>query len=108
VLRCSHDIAYLLLYVDDIVLTGSIPGLLQHIIGRLRDEFTVKDMGELRFFLGIDVKRQTYTGWLLSVPGAVRGGNTRPGRHDQLPSCLDSRGLKRQASCRWRRNRQRQ
>jgi hypothetical protein len=65
VLRRGRDIAYLLLYVDDIVLTGSTPGLLQHIIGRLRDEFAVKDMGELRFFLGIDVKR-TRDGFYLS------------------------------------------
>jgi hypothetical protein len=57
VLRRGHNIAYLLLYVDDIVITGSGTRLLQHIVDRLHDEFTVKDMGELHFFLGIDVKR---------------------------------------------------
>jgi hypothetical protein len=46
-----------LLYVDDIVLTGSSPHLLQSIVDRLRFEFAVKDMGALHFFLGIDVKR---------------------------------------------------
>jgi hypothetical protein len=30
--------------------------LLQNIVDRLRAEFAVKDMGPLRFFLGIDVK----------------------------------------------------
>lgn len=57
VLHRRNDIAYLLIYVDDIVLTGSSPGLLQHVIDRLRAEFTVKDLSELRFFLDIDVKR---------------------------------------------------
>jgi histone deacetylase 1/2 len=36
VLQRGHDIAYLLLYVDDIVLTGSSPMLLQHIVDHLR------------------------------------------------------------------------
>jgi hypothetical protein len=31
----GNAITYLLLYVDDIVLTGSDPGLLQHIVARL-------------------------------------------------------------------------
>ena len=65
VLRRGHDIAYLLLYVDDIVLTGSSPALLQDIIQRLKLEFAVKDLGDLRFFLGIDVKR-TAEGFCLS------------------------------------------
>jgi hypothetical protein len=65
VLRRGKDTAYLLLYVDDIVLTGSSSSLLQHIVDRLRAEFAVKDMGPLRFFLGIDVKR-TKDGFYLS------------------------------------------
>jgi hypothetical protein len=60
VLRRGSEIAYLLLYVDDIMLTGSSTALLQHIIDRLRAEFMLKDMGPLRFFLGIDVKRSTH------------------------------------------------
>jgi histone deacetylase 1/2 len=65
VLRRGGDIVYLLLYVDDIVLTGSSTGLLQHVVDRLRAEFAVKDMGELWFFLDIDVKR-TADGFYLS------------------------------------------
>ncbi|XP_066319594.1 uncharacterized mitochondrial protein AtMg00810-like [Miscanthus floridulus] len=38
------------------VLTRSSNTLLQWIIDRLRAEFAIKDLGELRFFLGIDVK----------------------------------------------------
>jgi hypothetical protein len=51
--------------VDDIVLIGSNPVLLQNIVEHLWAEFAVKDMGELRFFLGIDVKR-TPSGFFLS------------------------------------------
>jgi histone deacetylase 1/2 len=64
-LRRGSDIAYLLLYVDDIVLTGSSTALLQHIVNKLQAEFKVKDMGALHFFLGIDVRR-TKEGFYLS------------------------------------------
>jgi hypothetical protein len=40
-------IAYLLLYVDDIVLTASGPHLLQRIISSLQQEFVMKDLGKL-------------------------------------------------------------
>lgn len=65
VLHQGTDIAYLLLYVDDIVLTRSSSSLLHRIVNRLRDEFAVKDMGVLSFFLGIDIK-QTNDGFYLS------------------------------------------
>ncbi|XP_066324159.1 uncharacterized mitochondrial protein AtMg00810-like [Miscanthus floridulus] len=65
VLRRGHDVAYLLLYVDDMVLTGSSTAPLQRIVDRLHAEFAVKDLGQLRFFLGIDVKR-TANGFYLS------------------------------------------
>ncbi|XP_062233312.1 uncharacterized mitochondrial protein AtMg00810-like [Phragmites australis] len=47
------------------VLSASSEALLQDIITRLRAEFAVKDMGTLRFFLGIDVRRTPH-GFLLS------------------------------------------
>lgn len=50
--------AYLLLYVDDIVLTASSDGFLQRIISALRQEFSMTDMGPLHHFLGIFVERR--------------------------------------------------
>ncbi|CAH9134798.1 unnamed protein product [Cuscuta epithymum] len=50
--------AYLLLYVDDIVLTTSTPTLLRNLIAQLGAEFSLKDLGPLTFFLGIAVTRQ--------------------------------------------------
>ena len=51
------DIAFLLLYVDDIVLTASSPSLLHRIIAALRQEFSMTDMGPLHHFLGVNVQR---------------------------------------------------
>jgi hypothetical protein len=52
------DIVYLLLYVDDIVLTASSDGLLRRTIDALQQEFSMKDLGPLHHFLGLSVTRQ--------------------------------------------------
>ncbi|WVZ53344.1 LOW QUALITY PROTEIN: hypothetical protein U9M48_004304, partial [Paspalum notatum var. saurae] len=51
------DTVYLLLYVDDIVLTASSLHLLRRTIEALQQEFAMKDMGELHHFLGMKVQR---------------------------------------------------
>jgi len=47
------QLAYLLLYVDDIVLTACLDALLHSIIGGLHTEFAMTDLGALYHFLGI-------------------------------------------------------
>jgi hypothetical protein len=54
--KCSSNkYIYLVVYVDDIVITGDdhdgIAGLKQHLV----QHFQVKDLGRLRYFLGIEV-----------------------------------------------------
>ncbi|GJR75692.1 ribonuclease H-like domain-containing protein [Tanacetum coccineum] len=63
--RHGSDTAYLLLYVDDIVLTASSSILLQRVIGSLHAEFSMTDLGPLNYFLGISVTRNT-SGMFLS------------------------------------------
>ncbi|XP_048497873.1 uncharacterized mitochondrial protein AtMg00810-like [Beta vulgaris subsp. vulgaris] len=56
------DRAYLLLYVDDIILTTSSDGLHKRIITQLKTEFPRSDLEPLSYFLGIAVSRTpTYT-----------------------------------------------
>lgn len=47
--------AYILLYVDDIILTTSSEALRRHIMSILASEFAMKDLGSLHYFLGIVV-----------------------------------------------------
>jgi hypothetical protein len=49
---------YLLLYVDDIVLTASSASLLQQTISALKWEFTMKNLKPLHHFLGVFVLYQ--------------------------------------------------
>ena len=53
------EIVYLLLYVDDIVLTASNASLLRRTITALQQEFSMKDLGPLHHFLGISVKQHS-------------------------------------------------
>ncbi|KAJ9544352.1 hypothetical protein OSB04_024059 [Centaurea solstitialis] len=50
--------AYLLLYVDDIILTASNTKLLQRFITKLSKEFAISDLGTLHHFLGIEVTKR--------------------------------------------------
>jgi histone deacetylase 1/2 len=59
VLREGGSLAYLLLYVDDIILTASSSTLLQQIMAKLSSEFAMTDLGDLHHFLGISVTRSS-------------------------------------------------
>nr|GEW69105.1 ribonuclease H-like domain-containing protein [Tanacetum cinerariifolium] len=64
-LKQGSQVAYLLIYVDDIILTASSPVLLQQIVDSLHKEFDMTDLEALNYFLGISVVRHP-TGLLLS------------------------------------------
>jgi hypothetical protein len=46
---------FLLIYVDDIIVTGTHLHLIRGLISRLQQEFPAKDLGPLSYFLGIQV-----------------------------------------------------
>ncbi|WVZ72555.1 hypothetical protein U9M48_020993 [Paspalum notatum var. saurae] len=78
ILHNGSVVAYLLLYVDDMMLSASSPALLQRIVAQLRQAFAVKDMGPLRYFLGTEV---------LPQPSQVRRRTVRSRRDEQLQDC---------------------
>ena len=52
-------IAILIVYVDDIILTGNDTIEIRNLKRILASEFEVKDLGFLRYFLGMEVARTT-------------------------------------------------
>ncbi|GKB45405.1 ribonuclease H-like domain-containing protein, partial [Tanacetum coccineum] len=55
----GSEVVYLLIYVDDIVLTASSTDLLQRIISSLHKEFDMIDLGALNYFFCISVTRDS-------------------------------------------------
>ena len=62
--NCSS--LFVLVYVDDIVVTGSSSQEIHELISRLRGLFSLKDLGKLSYFLGIEVKKTADGGLHLS------------------------------------------
>ena len=77
--------AYLLLYVDDIILTASSDSFLQHTISSLNREFSMTDLGPLHHFLGIHVSR-TKSSLFLSQRSYILDLLSRSGMSDCQPS----------------------
>ena len=57
ILKAGRDLVYVLVYVDDILVTGSNNILIQRVIDALANRFSIKDMGNLSYFLGIETIR---------------------------------------------------
>jgi histone deacetylase 1/2 len=72
---------FMLVYVDDIIVTSSSPGAVTALLEDLRAEFALKDLGELSYFLGIEVtpiqggillKQEKYAGDVLTRVGMLK------------------------------------
>uniref|UniRef100_A0A2N9GBB0 Integrase catalytic domain-containing protein n=1 Tax=Fagus sylvatica TaxID=28930 RepID=A0A2N9GBB0_FAGSY len=55
IFRSKNVIILLLVYVDDIIVTSNTPSVLSRLVSRLSSEFSMKDLGPLHYFLGIEV-----------------------------------------------------
>jgi hypothetical protein len=51
----SHSRTLLLLYVDDMIITGDDPEYIDFVKAHLSDQFLMSDLGPLRYFLGIEI-----------------------------------------------------
>uniref|UniRef100_A0A2N9F121 Reverse transcriptase Ty1/copia-type domain-containing protein n=1 Tax=Fagus sylvatica TaxID=28930 RepID=A0A2N9F121_FAGSY len=54
IFHSRHGILILLLYVDDMVITGNDPTRIKWLITQLGQEFSIKDLGFIHHFLGIE------------------------------------------------------
>ncbi|GLT71533.1 hypothetical protein SLA2020_435440 [Shorea laevis] len=61
----KDEFLFILIYVDDILVTGPSQRLITHMVQKLQSDFALKDLGPLAFFLGIEAIQVT-DGLLLS------------------------------------------
>eukprot|EP00253_Pinus_taeda_P013207 PITA_13207 len=53
--KVGNSLIILVLYVDDLILTGSDPNLINHVKSSLKQKFEMTDLGHLHYFLGLQV-----------------------------------------------------
>jgi len=56
VYKDKGHIIYILVYVDDIIITGTSNVLVQQLTTKLHSDFSLKQLGKLDYFLGIEIK----------------------------------------------------
>ncbi|KAJ0912622.1 putative RNA-directed DNA polymerase [Helianthus annuus] len=80
----NNTLIYLLVYVDDVILTGNDEKVLNDFTTRLHTEFKLKDLGSLSYFLGLEVTH-TSSGLFLSQAKYAYDIRTRAGLLDSKP-----------------------
>jgi len=55
IIRGRDYCLFILIYVDDIILTGSSAAAIESLLVQLQLEFAIKDLGSLHYFLGVEV-----------------------------------------------------
>jgi histone deacetylase 1/2 len=56
--RKGHHVIFMLVYVDDIIVASSSQDAVNALLRDLEKEFAIKDLGDLHYFLGIQVQRK--------------------------------------------------
>jgi hypothetical protein len=65
VCKSDEGIMVITIYVDDLIVGGDNEKEVEHVKSFLRQKFDMKDLGELKFFLGIEVIKTLEGIWLL-------------------------------------------
>ena len=55
----GNTLLYVLVYVDDVLITGSNKSLIDGLISTLQTRFSIKDLGESKYFLGVKFSRSS-------------------------------------------------
>jgi histone deacetylase 1/2 len=79
--RKSNVTIFMLIYVDDIIVASSSKAATDAQLKDLSKEFALKDLGDLHYFLGIEVQK-TNDGLVLNQANYARGVLTRVGMKD--------------------------
>lgn len=58
--KTSEGTTIILIYVDDMLITGDSLKIVEETKGKLKQAFKMKDLGELRYFLGIEFARSEH------------------------------------------------
>ena len=80
-----HGTVFILVYVDDMLITGDNSEEINRIVHKLDQNFAIKDLGELKKFLGIQVIRKTNGELILSQQNYITEILQRANMHKANP-----------------------
>ncbi|XP_043705222.1 uncharacterized protein LOC122655036 [Telopea speciosissima] len=83
ILKVGSHVVYVLVYVDDILFTSSDSKQVSILLQRLAAEFSIKDLGDLHFFLSIEATHHK-NGLLLSQTRYIRDLPNKAGMIDWI------------------------
>ncbi len=63
--KTNHGIIVIVIYVDDLIITGDSDADISNLKKLLKQKFEMQDLGELHYFLGIEVIQSPKGIWLL-------------------------------------------
>jgi hypothetical protein len=62
--RTQAELIFFLIYVDDIIVTGPNSSSINSLLSHLQQDFAVKDLGPLNFFLGVEAIKSDHSFYL--------------------------------------------
>jgi hypothetical protein len=77
-----------LIYVDDIIVASSTQQATEALLRDLKSDFALKDLGELHYFLGIEVKKDFK--WYSAFTRKVHIRYSKKSWYDELQRCEHS------------------
>ena len=66
------DVAYALVYVDDLLIAGVSDGVIDHVVQSIQKEFEIKDLGDVSTFLGIEVEKDAVGDFYVSQGNYIK------------------------------------
>ena len=100
-MRSDKDMIFIALYVDDLVLASSSLTLLQDIKQALSDRFEMTDMGQLKYFFGMEIEQDFKAGKITIKQSKFAGdilkkfsmNNSNPVKTPQDPGLKLTKGM---------------
>ncbi|XP_026829092.1 uncharacterized protein LOC113562800 [Ooceraea biroi] len=67
----NGNVTYILLYIDDLLVAGTSAEVTQGVSKELQRFFGIRDLGDINYYLGIQIKREADGSFLLSQKGKI-------------------------------------
>lgn len=89
IFKNGDETAYIIIHVDDLLIAGSELKIIQFIVKQIQREFEIKDLGEVKQFLGIDIIKEENGNYLIGqsmyIDKVVEAAGQRDAKVSSIP-----------------------